>query len=349
MLPPKVTVLIVTYNGYEFTRRCIESVFQNEYPNYEVVLVDNGSSDGTVEKIRGQFGAQVRIVALRSNIGPSAARNRGAAVSQGEFIATLDNDTELDPQWLVNGIGRMLVNPRIGCIQCRLMINRARNRFDYVGDYLGSYGFLMQPVQTGEEDVGQADSEQVILSAKSAGMIVRRDAFERSGGFDDQYFIFVEETDLCLRIWLAGYTVLYVPSSVVFHEFSSSQSALNDTHTRFVRFHGCKNYVATLLKNLETGTLIRVLPVHVAIWIAFAAFNLAKGKPRSALWISQGLWWNVAHLGQTLRKRGEIQRFRVISDAELLRQVGRRDSLRNLLGKTKPIETIPGTFKTHRI
>jgi GT2 family glycosyltransferase len=338
MSPPKVSVLIVSFNGYEFTRRCILSVFTNTYHDYEIVLVDNGSSDQTVEKIRSEFGDRLKIVALPENIGPSAARNRGMEVSTGEIIAALDNDTEPDPEWLVNGVARMLADPGIGALQCRLMINKARNRFDYVGDFFGSCGFLIQPVKAGDLDVGQAENEAVIFSAKSAGMLFRRDAFFKVGGFDDDYFIFVEETDLALRMWLAGYTALYLPTSVVYHEFSSSRNTLNERHTRLVRFHGSKNYVCTLLKSLEWRTLVKILPVHISLWLAFAFASALKRQPRTALWIVEGLWWNVLHFPQTMKKRRAVQRFRVVSDADIWRKVGRRDTIRNLVGKTRSID-----------
>ncbi len=335
---PLVSVLIVTYNGYALTRRCIDAVRCNEYPKYEIILVDNGSSDGTVEKVRQEFGDSVKIIALRENLGPSAARNRGMRTASGEFVAFLDNDTVPDSKWLVNGVARMAKDSKIGALQCRLMLNSARNRFDYAGDYLGSCGFLVQRVQTGEENIGQADSEAVIFSAKSAGMLCRRDAFETVGGFDDDYFIFVEETDLALRMWIAGYTALYLPTSVVYHEFGSSRDVLDDRHTRLVRFHGCKNYVCTLTKCLEMRTLVKVLPLHLALWIAFAGWNFFKGEWRSALWIFEGLWWNVVNFRSTITKRRIVQRYRIEPDSKIIAQVGRPNSIRGLIGKARVVD-----------
>jgi GT2 family glycosyltransferase len=350
MTLPKVSVLIVTFNGYEFARRCIAEVLKNTYPDYEVILVDNGSNDDTVAKIRDEFADAVKVLALPTNLGPSAARNRAMPMVTGEFIATLDNDTEPDPQWLVNGVARMVVDPKLAVLQCRLMLNKARDRFDYVGDYLGSFGFLIQPVNGGDRDVGQANDECVIFSAKSAGMIVRRDAFIEVGGFDEDYFIYVEETDLCLRIWLAGYTALYLPTSVVYHEFGSSQLALGtELYTRVGRFHGTKNYVTTLLKSLEGPTLLRMLPIHLSLWFAWALLNFVRGRRRSAFWILEGLWWNVRNVRRTLVKRKTIQGKRTISDRELLRRVGRRDSVSNLFRKTKTQETSLGNYQAHRL
>ena len=335
---PLVSVLIVTYNGYALTRRCIDAVRCNEYPHYEIILVDNGSSDGTVEAASKDFGDNIKIIALRENLGPSAARNRGMEAASGEFVAFLDNDTVPDSKWLINGIARMAVDSKIGAVQCRLMLNSDRKRFDYAGDYFGSCGFLVQRVRTGEEDVGQADNEAIIFSAKSAGMLCRRDAFDAVGGFDDDYFIFVEETDLALRMWLAGYTALYLPTSVVYHEFGSSRDVLDDRHTRLVRFHGCKNYVCTLTKCLEARTLLRVLPVHLALWVAFAGWNTVKGEWRSALWIIEGLWWNVAKLRSTIKKRRIIQQYRIVPDSKIIAQVGKANSISGLIGKARVVD-----------
>lgn len=344
-LPPivsgRVSVIIVNYNGYEYVRRCVEAVLANCYPDFEIIVVDNGSTDSSVERLLADFpGLGVRFVPLQTNLGPSAARNRAARIATGEFFAFLDNDTKPDGDWLVVPVERMNADPSIGAIQCRLMLLREPNRFDYVGDYLGTYGFLIQSVYAGEEDVGQADSESVILSAKSAGMLVRRSAFVETGGFDDDYFIYVEETDLGLRLWLMGYRAIYVPESRVLHEFGTSSVILGHQQNALAKFHGTKNYVLTLLKNLETRTLLRILPRHISLWCGYAVLNLAQRRWQSSGLILAGLWWNVTHLGPTLKKRRLIQRRRRVNDRTILEIVGRKDSLRALYAKATAAKSI---------
>lgn len=344
----RVSVIIVNYNGYEYVKRCIDAVAANIYPDYEIIVVDNGSTDSSVDKLQIDFSnLGIRFIELQTNLGPSAARNRAGRIATGEFFAFLDNDTTPDGDWLVAPISRMKADPTIGAVQCRLMLLQEPTKFDYVGDYLGSYGFLMQSVGAGEEDVGQADSEAVILSAKSAGMVVRRSAFCEAGGFDDDYFIYVEETDLGLRLWLMGYRAIYVPESRVLHEFGTSSIILGSHQNVLAKFHGPKNYVLTLLKNLETRTLLHVLPRHLALWCGYAVLNLSKRRRHSAGLILAGLWWNVIHLPSTLRKRKLIQSKRRINDRAILGVVGRKDSLRALYIKATASTSVgnytPGT------
>ncbi len=327
----RVSVIIVNFNGYEYVRRCVLAVAANVYEDFEIIVADNGSTDASVEKLAGEFpNLGIRFVALPSNLGPSAARNRAVSIATGEYFAFLDNDTAPDADWLVAPIRRMKDDPSIGAIQCRLMLLREPTKFDYVGDYLGSFGFLMQTVSAGEEDTGQANSECIILSAKSAGMVVRRKAFLEAGGFDDDYFIYVEETDLGLRLWLMGYKAIYVPASRVLHEFGTSSVILGQQQNVLAKFHGTKNYVLTLIKNLETKTLLQVMPLHLALWVGYAVLNCAGGRWKSAGLIVAGLWWNITHLDSTMNKRREIQQRRLVNDRTILAAVGRKDSIRAL-------------------
>lgn len=343
----RVSVIIVNYNGYAYARRCIESVLLTCYPDFELLLVDNGSTDSSVEQLTEDFrGRGFRVIALPKNVGPAAARNRAAELASGEFLAFLDNDTQPDPNWLSAPTARMKSEPTIGAVQCRLMLLREPHRFDYVGDFLGSFGFLVQPVHLGDLDVGQANEERLILSAKSAGMVVRTSAFAEAGGFDDDYFIYVEETDLGLRLWMMGYKIIYVPESLVLHEFGTSSVILGQQQNVLAKFHGTKNYILTLLKNLETGTLLRILPVHIALWCGYAILNLMRRRWLSGRLILGGLWWNATHLRSTLRKRQCIQGKRRVDDRTILNAVGRKDSLRALYAKATAAESI-GNYKVN--
>lgn len=337
----RVSVIVVNYNGLDWARRCLQAVLANDYSDYEVIVIDNGSEDGSVVALTSEFSrARVRVIALDENLGPSAARNVAALDATGEYFAFLDNDTEPKPDWISRAVERFQSEPDVAAIQCKLLLLRQPDCFDYVGDYLGSFGFLIQPVHGGDKDVGQAESSYEILSAKSAGMFVRSDAFRNVDGFDDDYFIYVEETDLGLKLWLAGYRSVYEPRSVVLHAFGTSAITSPDQHHYRARFHGTKNYVLTLVKNLEPSTLVRILPMHIALWMGFAGLNIAKGRLRSGFWILSGLWWNVANLPRTLAKRKVVQAKRKWSDAAILARVGRRDTLRNLYIKATGVRAI---------
>jgi GT2 family glycosyltransferase len=340
---PDVGVVIVNYNGRERTRRCVESVLAEARRGLRCIVVDNGSQDGSPGFLRDRFGADGRfgLIALDRNMGPAFARNRGIEALECPYVAFLDNDTVVTPDWLDEPLRRMGEDATIGACQCKLVLLDDPSRLDYVGDYLGPLGFLVQRAASGSRDEGQWEEEVEIFSAKSAGMVARREAVVSAGMFDEDYFIYVEETDLDWRIWLAGYRIVYCPRSVVRHEYSTSRAVLGaDAHTRLVKYHGCKNYVMTLAKNMGTLRLLTNLPLHVLAWFGLAGFELCRGRWRSAGWILAGLGWNVRMVGQTLRKRRSVQRRRVLSDRDLWPRIYRWVPLSHYWRK---LVTVPGT------
>lgn len=325
----KVSAVIVNYDGKPYVDKCVHSIFESGYADMEVIVVDNGSVDGSVEYLREKYaayGERLKVVALDKNYGPSYARNEGAKVVEGKYIGFLDNDTEVEKLWAESAVAEFEKNDKIGIIQCKLILSKEREKLDYVGEYIGQNGFLVQRAQTAEVDHGQYDQKVEILAAKSAGMFIRKDVFEKINGFDSDYFIYVEETDLGWRSWLAGYRAIFVPESVVYHEFGTSTIILGKSKNNYnAKFHGCKNYILTLSKNLEMKNILRILPLHISLWVGLGWFALlTKGDYRSFWWIHKAIGWNIVNLGRNIRKRGLIQDSRMISDDDLFKVVMRK-------------------------
>lgn len=319
-----VSIIIVNYNGYFLLKECLQSIFQNSYSNYEIIIADNGSSDNSILKIKRDFKdklSQIKILNLKKNLGPALARNEAFKVSKGEIIVFLDNDTQVDKDWIQQALPFFQKNSKIGVIQSKLLLINQKNKIDYVGEYLGSLGFLKSVANYGEIDNGQYNQIRSILAAKSAGMFIRRLAFIDAGMFDPDYFIFMEETDLGWRTWLMGYQNILASKSIVYHRFSSTKDVVDPDFNNFlIRFHGTKNYIQTLIKNLSFKYLIKILPIHILLWFSLATFLLITGKFKSAKNIYQGIGWNFFHLNQTLQKRKKIQLKRKVSDQYLFEQ-----------------------------
>ena len=315
------SIIIVNYNGKKYLAKCLNSIFKNKYSKFEIIIVDNKSTDGSVDFVIDNFSrnlSKIKIVKLNKNYGPAYARNKGFEKSVGKFICFLDNDTQVHPNWLTNAKKLFDSDKKIGCIQSKLLLANQKNRIDYVGEFLGNLGFLKSTAQYGEIDNGQYDSSNSILAAKSAGMFIRRQAFIDAGEFDPDYFIFMEESDLGWRTWLAGYKNIFCPKSIVYHKFSSTKDIVDPKFNNYlVRFHGTKNYIQTLIKNLSFWYLLKILPVHLILWFCLATYLLLTGKFLSAKNIYKGLFWNFSHLRQTLRKRKLVQEKRKVSDQKL--------------------------------
>lgn len=342
---PLVSVIIINYNGKQYLKTCLGGIFSNNYPNYEVIVCDNGSTDGSqeyLEKLTKKH-KNLFLVALGKNFGPSFARNKGVEKAKGKYFAFLDNDTKPESDWLVDPVKEMEQDPTIGACQCKLLLMKEPQKLDYAGDYLSQFGLLVQRVPGGEVDRGQVDQKVEILSAKSAAMIIRREAFEEAGGFDPDYFIYVEETDLAWRVWLSGYRIIFIPTSRVYHEFGTSSAILGNFQQYLNKFHAPKNYLMTLYKNLGIINLIKILPIHFFLWVGVASWFLVKRQPRLAWYIFLGLVWFVMNLPRNTLKRIKVQRDREITDKKLMPIIMRRQSLKYFWGKLSKVHRIGKT------
>ncbi len=338
---PLVSVVIVNYNGKIYLKECLESLYTTKYTNFEVIVIDNGSTDGSVEYIKKSIKKlKLKIIQNDKNIGPSSARNEGIKEAKGKYVVFLDNDTTVTSMWLKNAVKFLENNPNVGAGQLKLIISKT-NKIDSVGEYIGQNGFLVNIVEAGKEnDNGQYDEIKEIFAAKSAGMIARKDALDEINGFDDDYFIYVEESDLCWRIWLKGSKVMLIPNSIIYHRFGTSSIILKNDINYFVKFHGAKNYVQTLIKNLEFKNLIKILTIHIFLWFGIATFLFSKRKFKSSKWIILGLVWNLTNLKRILEKRRRIQKNRVVSDSEILPKIIKKREISYFLNKLKGTKKI---------
>lgn len=315
------SIIIVTHDGLKYIDACVNSIYQSNIKNFEIIVVDNGSTDGTVKFLKNKYKQNtLKIIELDKNYGPAKARNEGVKTAEGIYIGFLDNDTIVHKDWANEAKLAFEKDDKLGIVQCRLMLNRERTKIDYIGEYLGSNGFLVQKVPAGTIYNKSYDKQDFILAAKSAGMFIRKKTFDEAGGFDDSYFIYVEETDLGWRSWLIGYTAMFIPSSIVYHEFGTSTVILGVSKTNFnSKFHGTKNYIQTHIKNLGDESILKVLPLHILLWLGLSLHTLIKGNWKACIWILQGIYWNLSHLSQTLEKRNIIQQKRKVTDNELFK------------------------------
>lgn len=339
---PLVSVIIVNYNGKDYVERCVRSVTNASYPNLEIIVTDNGSTDGSIQNLINLFGVdnRLKIVEIGENKGPAYARNMGVEIAKGKYIAFLDNDTEPEPNWLDSLVETLENDSSIGACQCKLLLMSERTKLDYAGDYISNLGFLVQRVNAGEEDRGQVDTRDEILSAKSAAMIIRADVVKEIGGFDEDYFIYVEETDLGWRVWLKGYRIIFVPESRVYHEFGTSSIILGSKQNYFAKFHGSKNYITTLIKNMGPIYMVKIVPVHISLWIGMACWLLLKGQFDDSKNIFKGVYWVICNITTIFQKRRAVQRMRVVSDGELMPKIMRNQSFEYFYKKLAKVQQI---------
>jgi GT2 family glycosyltransferase len=310
-----ISVIIVNYNGYNFLRKSIVALLQSEYSAFEIILVDNGSSDESISWIRKEFAKcrhKLVILPLPRNYGFSVANNIGANNAMGDYLFFLNNDTEVDPFCLQALVSIMESDPSIGVAQAKLLLLSQRDTFDCAGGFSNVIGVVCERGY-GEKDRGQYYQIDEISYAKGAAMIVRRDVWSKLKGFDKLFFVYFEETDFCWRVWLAGYRVVFVPSAKVFHASKATISKFR----RLTNFQESRNRIITVMKNLEFRNLIKYSPFLPVLYLLLIVQSIWGRDAEFLLDNLHGIAWCLEHFDIAWIKRLEAQRMRVVSDEDI--------------------------------
>jgi GT2 family glycosyltransferase len=315
---PLVSIIILNYNGKKFLKNCLKSVFKTDYDFFEVIFVDNSSTDGSFEFVQKNYKSESRLKIIRSekNLGFGGGNNIGIKKAKGDFIVFLNNDTWVDPLWLEEIIKVIKKEPLVGACQSKLLLVEDSKRFDSAGDFVDQYGIMMRRGgDWGETDREQYDRVEEIFSARGAAMTIRRSVLKKIGLFDPDYFVTYEDIDICWRIRLGGYKVVYVPSSVVYHIGEASMPPNNPNKAYYIT----KNWISTLFKNYETRNLLKRLPF--ALVLAFGSFLaeiFIRHKYGHALNRLKGLLQAFFDFRKLWKKRLYVQnRIRKVPDSEI--------------------------------
>jgi GT2 family glycosyltransferase len=301
-----VSVIIVNWNGKKYLKECCSSLRSQNYPNIEIIIVDNGSIDGSVNYVRKHY-PNIKIIKNNKNLGYAGGNNVGYNAAKGEYILFLNNDTKVTKSFLTNLVKVLESSDRIGVVQSKILLMDMPERIDSIGSFLTPTGFLYHfGVQ--KKDVSKYNVQMPIYSAKGACALFRRDVLKKvevdETIFDERFFCYFEETDLAHRIWLAGYKILYVPSSVIFHKLGATSVSLDN---EFVQFHSFKNRISSYLKNFGASQLILILPLHLLICEFFSLTSLLSKNFKLFFAIQRAIWWNVTQIKNTLRLRKIVQ------------------------------------------
>lgn len=312
----RATVVIPNWNGERFLRVCLPSLREQSFEDFETVVVDNGSTDASLDLISTNF-PEVRTIRLPENRGFSAAVNAGIRASEAEFVALLNNDTEQDPGWLAALVRAAETHPEAGLFASKLLDYDDRGVLDGAGDALRLSG-LPYRLGHGERDRGQFDEPGYAFGACAAAALYRREMLDRVGLFDEDFVSYCEDGDLSFRAQLAGYRCRYVPGAIVYHMGSASSGGKRSAlATRL----GSRNSLSLLAKNLPLPLVPHLLPFFLPGQLARLLTAAAAGTLRAHL---QGLSEAWRQRSLTLEKRRRIQESRKVPDAYVRRLL--RDS-----------------------
>ena len=216
--PPLVSIVIVNYNGKRYLANCINSVLQTSYPNFEVILVDNASTDQSITDIKETFGSDSRIKIVESpiNTGFSGGNNIGFSYSNGEYIAFLNNDTTVESDWLTHLVNALQNDLSIGLAQS-MILTIDGEKIQTVGWLYSDYLVLMHGLAKGKSSSLQFKSVFEVPVASGTCMMIRRDLLDAFGLFNPDIPFFYDDTLLSFKVWLANKKVVTVPASKIRH------------------------------------------------------------------------------------------------------------------------------------
>ena len=310
---PSVSTIIVNFNGKQLLKSCVRALLTTKYPNFEVIVVDNASTDGSVRSLEKIFGEcpNIKIVKNQENLGHAEGCNIGAQEAKGRYLVFLDNDTEpKNEDWLWELVKVMESDETIGVAQAKVVLAEDRHRLDYVCMGIDALGTWTATYGLKEDELGE---NLEILAASSGCCIVSRRVFCEVGGFDSDYFIYDDDTDLSLRARLLGYRILLVPPSVIVHHGSAIRGINQNTV-----YHSAKNRICTLLKNFELRNLWwRFLVLSLLMSMVSVGF-LALKKSSEAKATMRGLLSSITGFRSIWVKRVLIQSRRRVRDFELM-------------------------------
>lgn len=326
-MPKQIAIIVSNYNGKRYLKDCFESLFAQTYQDCEIYLLDNASSDGSVEYTT-QFFPTVKILAMEKNYGFAEGYNKAIERVDSEYIAMVNNDTKTDPRWLENLMevfreypDAAMAGSKIYFLEKPRILNCAGKKLTYSGT-----GF---DIGYGLKDNERFDKRKLVGGLCGASMLVKREVFRQLGGFDTDYFLLCEDTDLCWRAWLSGYKVIYEPASVIYHRFGE---CIGKRESPLRIFYSQRNAILTLIKNLGALRLVISLNIVLAYTLVKLVLYALLLKKGNFVALFKGTIAVVPLLRKAMAKRYLIQKQRKIPD-RFLEKNGLMASLKEALSE----------------
>jgi GT2 family glycosyltransferase len=325
-----ISVVVLNWNGRQHLEACLSSLFEQTFHEFEVILVDNGSTDGSIEFVRTLF-PEVRIIALEKNLGFCGGNNIGIRAAQGDLVALLNNDTEADRKWLEALNDAAIRRPDVGCFASKMLSFYQRNLIDDAGDEFHAAGFSSKRGWL-EEDGPQYNEECEVFGTCAGAASYRRTMLDEIGLFDEHFFATGEDVELSFRAHLKGYKCLYVPNAIIYHK---AGAAVGQTTAWFYRMR--RNQLWTTVKNMPWQLFVKYMPQIVAYNALSLIYHSLQGRGK-LIW--RAYFDAFRDLPRVMSQRRYIQSSRVapVRDIEaVLTKGGLRHRISNPITSRKAI------------
>ena len=311
---PQIAIVITNWNGQQYLEPCLRSIFAQDFRDFEVLLVDNASTDDSVEFVRRHY-PQVRLLQNEKNVGLCAANNRGIQATDAEFVLILNNDTELEPDCLGELIRVIIQNPKIGMAATKMLLTDRRNMIESAGIVVDKVG-IGWGLRTGELDQTGVELPSPVFGACGGAALYRRAMLLEIGLFDADFFVYLEDADVAWRGQWAGWQAVYVPTARVYHAHSATIKEGSPFKTRLLT----RNKIWMIAKSYPMPHLMAYLPLILLYEALSLGYAVVKGRGMTALKARLEAFRGLPHM---LTKR---------------RQMVRKISARTMMNKLHPIE-----------
>lgn len=327
MRTEKVAVIVLNYNGRKFLDGCFSSLKKLIYSNFEVVMVDDCSSDDSVSYTAKKF-PWVKILQNTKNMGACISFNRAVKITKAKLIVKIDNDVIVDKNWLKEMVEVIESDPQIGVVGSKILNYDGKSIQEY-GSNIDKTGYPMSYLYLECQPKNLPNTMEVFY-VSGCSMLFRKKVFEEVGMFDEKFYIYKDDLDLCWRMKLFGYKTVVNLNSVLRHMSGVTQGGVAKgkkivtySTTAKKRYYGEKNTLRMLLKNYSTRVLFGILPFYFLTLLAEAVFFVAKGQVKMPLVYLRTFWWNVQNLPDTLKTRRKIQKKRKVSDNSIMQDMAK--------------------------
>lgn len=305
---PLVDIVICAYRNKEITSQCIDSLLNLFYPNYKIILADDYSNDGSVQYIKDKY-PTITVVENKKNLGTAKTRNNGIKLSKAEYIVTMDNDATLTPDWLTKMVDLMESDKRIGQANGKVLFLDDPSKIAEAGVSMLFRGKCYEIGFNEPASIEKYNKTREVLIVSTASMIIRRKVLEKIGGICDTYYYGYEDTDLSLRVNLAGYKVIYYPKAISHHMLSTT---VGKTIGKKRVYYWTRNRLYIMLRTYEFKNLLRYIPVNLRFTISDSFHRPKHIYPSLVAWL-----WIVFNLPSIIKQRKEINNYRKVKDSQL--------------------------------
>ena len=314
---PLVYIIVINYNGEEYLKTCLSSIEKQTYPNYKTIVIDNASTDNSEEYIKEYF-PKITFIQAERNLGFAEGNNlaiKKALEKKAAYVFLVNNDTEFEIDLVEKLIKTAESDDSIGIVGPAVFDLKNKKSLQEMGMAIDKFGYALALKNLTDRDC--------VFFVSGCAMMIKSELILRMGFFDESYFMFAEDLDICWRSILTGYKIIVNENAKIYHASGGSisggvvKSSSYRTNAQRV-FLREKNTVRTLMKNYDFSNLIKIVPFYVALLFFETIFWSCILKPDISKNLFKAIFWNIKMLPDTFNQRAVVQNLRKIKDEELM-------------------------------